>query len=121
VAVIALLASWPAWSSDLAGTINENGEYIPEDKTVATTYKLPDLSAGFAYDVAAGRCRPVLTAEIFDRWTLKSDIGVGESLVFLGVGKRWTSVFEIATEAFVGWEFDEQAVTYGLAVLVIKF
>jgi hypothetical protein len=53
--------------------------------------------------------------------TLKLDAGVGYQRTFVYVGKLWTNIFEISTGAFVGWNFEDKELSYGVGATIIRF
>lgn len=86
------------------GHYTDEGEWIPDNKTIARTYKMPDMSAGLMYDVK--RIRPSLAVEVFDYRTCSMDVVGSEDFIGVGLSKRWTSIFEIKTGIGVGWDFE---------------
>lgn len=117
----------PTKKKDPGGHYNEEGEWIPDNKTIARTYKIPDLSAGFMYDTK--RLRPCLAVELFDKRTCAMDIVGAEDFIGLSISKRWTSIFEIKTGIGAGWDFErgwdhddgEAGWNFFVHVLIIKF
>ena len=122
----------------MPGTFDEYGNYIPENPDIEWTYKIPDISAGFIVDIESSLVQdklenvefltPSLQIELFEFDshipyinTLKLDFGVAYQRAYLYVGKLWTSVFEISTGVFGGWNFADNEPTYGVAISVIKF
>jgi len=122
----------------MPGTFDEYGNYIPENPDIEWTYKIPDISAGFIVDIESSLDQdklenveflsPSLQIELFEFDshipyinTLKLDFGVAYQRAYLYVGKLWTSVFEISTGVFGGWNFADNEPTYGVAISVIKF
>jgi len=109
------------------GHYNEHGEWIPDNKTIARTYKMPDMSAGLNGDLH--RIRPVLAVELIDYRTGCLDIIGGEDMLGLCISKRWTSIFEIKTGVTVFYDFDRgwrkdpdhPGINLGLSFLIIKF
>ena len=122
----------------MPGTFDEDGNYIPENPDIEWTYKIPDISAGFIFDIESTLdgdklekmefISPSLQIELleFDSHipyvnTLKVDFGVAYQRTYLYLGKLWTNVFEISTGVFGGWNFEDNESTYGVAFTVIKF
>ena len=112
----------------LGGHFNDDGEWIPDDPDIELTYKIPDISAGFIFDVKTLELSPSISFELFEFDThipylrrLKFDAGVAYQRGFLYVGKLWTSVFEVSTGGFAGWNWRDNEPTYGVALLIIKF
>ena len=120
------------------GHFDEEGNWIPNNPDIAATYKIPDISAGFLFDIAPavrrekrwwdGMALPAIQIELFE-WntgvdyinTIKFDFGVGYKRVYLYGGKLWTNIFEISTGAFVGWDWGSNDLSYGLGATIIKF
>ena len=140
----------PGWVSDeswvieanegenLPGHFDDEGNYIPDNADVEMTYKIPDISAGFLFDIEpfnradsekfSEMALPAIQIEVveFDSHipylgTIKIDAGVSYKRTYLYVGKLWTSVFEISTGIFGGWNYDTGRPTYGLSFTIIKF
>jgi len=118
----------------------DTGEWIPDDKTIEATYKIPDISAGFLVDFApladSGddlSITPSLQVEVveFDLpidsgllayiRTWKFDIGVGYQRTYGYLGVKLTSIFEISVGPWVGWDWDESRIAFGVGVGIIKF
>ena len=124
--------------SPMPGTFDDDGNYIPENPDSEWTYKIPDISAGFIFDIESSLDQdklervefisPAIQIELFEFDThipyintLKLDLGVAYQRAYLYVGKLWTNVFEISTGVFGGWNFADSEPTYGIAFTVIKF
>lgn len=112
----------------LGGHFNENGKWIPDDPDIEMTYKIPDISAGFIFDANSLTASPSLQIELFEFDTripyvrrLKFDAGVAYQRGFIYVGKLFTSIFEISAGGFVGWNWEDNKLSYGVAVTIIKF
>lgn len=112
----------------LGGHFDEDDKWIPDDEDIVLTYKIPDISAGFIFDARTLEVSPSISIELFEFDThipyvrrLKFDAGVAHQRTFGYVGKLWTSIFEISTGAFIGWNWKEQELSYGAALLIIKF
>ena len=113
----------------LNGHFDEEGNWIPDDATIGWTYQIPDISAGFVFDVHSLDATPSLQIEIveFDipglRWfrTWKFDAGVAYQRVYGYVGPRLTSIFEISVGGWVGWNWEDNALAYGVGFTIIKF
>lgn len=93
---------------------------------VARTYKIPDLHTGLGYDFTEDKLRALLEVELFELKVPKLrylSVGVLGAEQFLGVhlSKRWTSIFEVESGIFCGYDFDTKATTWGISALVIKF
>jgi hypothetical protein len=112
---------------DEGGHWTEEGEWVPDNKTVARTYRVPDMSAGLMYDLK--RVRPNLAVELLDKKTLCVDLVGAEDFLGVGISKRWTSIFEIKTGIGAGWDFErgwgkdegEAGVNFFVHFLIIKF
>ena len=62
--VLVMMFSW-CHGQDLDGSYDSNGVWMPKDKTISQTYKLPDLSTGFL--VSKKTIYSVLGIELYDR------------------------------------------------------
>lgn len=110
------------------GHFDEDGNWIPDNPDIPMTYKIPDIGAGFIFDVRSLDVTPSIQVEILEIDThipyvntLKVDAGVGYQRVFAYVGKLWTSIFEISTGLFAGWNWDDNDVSYGVGCTIIRF
>lgn len=120
------------------GHFDDDGNWIPDNKEIAATYKIPDISAGFIFDLSPigrqekkwwdGMALPSIQIELmeFDSNVpylnkVKFDFGVGYKRVYIYAGKLWTNIFEISTGVFVGWDWDSNDISYGLGATIIKF
>lgn len=113
---------------DLPGRFDDEGNYIPENPDVEMTYKIPDIGAGFLFDFNTMDLTPSLQIELieFDSFipyvgTLKIDAGVAYQRSFIYIGKLWTSIFEISTGGFFGWNWEDGKFSYGVDLTIIKF
>lgn len=122
----------------MPGTFDADGNYIPENPDIAWTYQIPDISAGFIFDINSSLdheklkhvefISPSIQVELFEFdtpipyvKTLKVDFGVAYQRAYLYVGKLWTNIFEISTGVYGGWDFETREPTYGVGFTVIKF
>lgn len=123
---------------NLPGRFDSEGNYIPDNADVAMTYKIPDISAGFLFDVEPFRrsdknkyselALPAIQVELFEfdsripyLGTMKIDAGVSYKRTYIYMGKLWTNIFEISTGIFAGWNYDTGRPTYGFSFTIIKF
>lgn len=113
----------------LGGHFDEDGNWIPDNPSIPWTYQIPDISAGSIFDISTLEVTPTIQVELleFDTplpWpvrTYKLDAGVGYQRVYLYLGPRITSIFEISVGGFVGWNWDEGDLSYGVGFTLIKF
>jgi len=113
----------------LRGHFDEEGNWIPDEPTIEWTYKIPDLSAGSIFDIATLDVTPSIQIELLEfdipflpyLRTWKFDAGVGYQRVYLYGGPLITSIFEISVGGFVGWNFEDRKVSYGVGFTIIKF
>ena len=110
------------------GHFDEEGNWIPNNPDIARTYQIPDIGAGFVFDINSLDLSPSLQLELLEVdtsvpyvGTLKLDFGVAYQRSYLYVGKLWTSIFEISTGGFVGWNWEDNEISYGVAGTIIKF
>lgn len=110
------------------GHFNEDGEWVPDNADIPMTYKIPDIGAGFIFDVNSLDVSPSLQVEILEIntqldyvGTLKLDAGVAYQRAFVYLGKLWTNIFEISTGIFVGWNFEDKDLSYGVGATIIRF
>lgn len=113
----------------LGGHFDEEGNWIPDDPSIAWTYQIPDISAGFIFDANTLDVTPSIQIELieFDTplpWpvkTYKIDAGVGYQRSYIYIGPRITSIFEISVGGFFGYNWDEKDMSYGVGFTLIKF
>ena len=111
------------------GHFDEEGNWIPDDATIEWTYAIPDISAGFIFDVNSLDATPSLQIEIveFDipglkyLRTWKFDAGVGYQRAYGYLGPLLTSIFEISVGGWVGWNWEDNELAYGIGFTIIKF
>jgi hypothetical protein len=109
------------------GTANDGGEYIPETPEVEAILGFPNVYAGMNVVIQPeARFCPTVGIETcsfkvpYLRWFSVQAQG-GTNLVDFYVGKRLVSIFEISVGPWVGWDFDNREVAYGLGATIIKF
>lgn len=113
----------------LGGHFDEEGIWIPDDPTIEWTYKVPDISAGFIFDAHSLDVTPSIQVEVleFDTplpWplrTCKVDLGVAYQRAYGYFGPRITSIFEISVGGFVGWNWKDKDLSYGVGFTLIRF
>lgn len=110
------------------GHFNEDGEWVPDNQEIPLTYKIPDVGAGFIFDAASLDVSPSIQIELLEinthvpyLGTLKLDGGVAYQRAYVYVGKLWTNIFEITTGGFVGWNFEDKELSYGIGATIIRF
>lgn len=110
------------------GHFNEDGEWVPDNPDIPSTYKIPDVGAGFIVDVNSLDISPSLQVELCEVnthldyiGTLKLDLGVAYQRGFVYLGRLWTNIFEISTGLFIGWNFEDEDLSYGVGATIIRF
>lgn len=110
------------------GHFDEEGNWVPDNEEIPSTYKIPDIGAGFIFDANSLDASPSLQIELLEMdtripyiRTLKLDAGVAYQRAFIYVGKLFTSIFEISAGGFVGWNWEDNKLSYGIGVTVIRF
>ena len=93
---------------------------------ISATYSAPDLHAGYVYVFHADRFTPSLAVELYQtKLPLIREtnfvLGMGDQLIYLGVNKVWTSIYEISTGVIVGRDFEDDQWVIGIEAMVIKF
>lgn len=121
----------PGIEGPTGGHFNDEGEWIPDKEEIPATYSMPDISAGLLVDVGNikdVKVSPCLQIELFEidthvpyLGTLKLDAGAAYMRTYIYVGKLWTNIFEISSGLFVGWDFEEKRLSYGIAGTIIRF
>lgn len=110
------------------GHFDENGNWIPDNPDIETTYKIPDIGVGFIFDVNSLDVSPSIQIELLEVdthipyvRTLKLDAGVAYQRAYVYVGRLWTNIFEISTGGFVGWNWKDNELSYGVGFTLIRF
>lgn len=110
------------------GHFDKEGNWVPDNEEIPLTYKVPDISAGFIFDINSLDVSPSLQIELLEvdtsvpyLGTIKFDGGVAYQRGYIYVGKLWTNIFEISTGGFIGWNWEEKDLSYGVAATIIKF
>ena len=109
------------------GEVDEDGVYQPETPEVDAILGFPDVHAGLMVVVQPkSRITPTVQIEALEfkvpyaRW-FSVQAGAGAQLAEVYMGKRLVSVFEITAGGWVGWDFDEDDVAWGVGGTLIKF
>jgi len=109
------------------GGIDEHGVYQPETSEVEAILGFPDIHAGLMGVVQPeGRITPTVQVELFEfklpwlRW-FSVQAGAGAQLAELYLGKRLISVFEVTFGPWLGWDFEEDAIGWGVGGTLIRF
>lgn len=109
------------------GEVDEEGVYQPETPEVDAILGFPDIHAGIMVVVKPeSRITPTVQVEILEfkvpyaRW-FSVQAGAGAQLAEFYVGKRLVSVFEVTAGPYVGWDFEEDDVAWGIGGTLIKF
>lgn len=113
----------------LGGHFDDEGNWIPDDPTIAWTYKIPDISAGFLFDANSLDVTPSIQVELLEfdipflpyLRTWKLDAGVAYQRGYAYLGPRITSIFEISIGGFCGWNWEDNDLSYGVGFTIIKF
>ena len=113
----------------LNGHFDDEGNWVPDDATITWTYCIPDISAGFLFDINSSDLTPGLQIELLEfdlpitkyLRTWKLDGGAAYQRAYIYLGPRITSIFEISVGGFIGWNFDDNQASYGVAATIIKF
>lgn len=109
------------------GEVDDDGVYQPETPEVEAILGFPDVHAGLMVEVKPkSRITPTVQIEALEfkvpyaRW-FSLQGGAGAQLAEVYLGKRLVSVFEITVGPWVGWDFDEHDVAWGVGGTLIKF
>lgn len=105
---------------------DKDGNKIPPPEVLAT-YTFPDIFAGVRAVIGPEpRVTPTVGIELFEvkvpyaRW-FSAQLSAGDQLMEFSFHKRITSIYEITIGPFVGWDFDEHDVAWGIGGSIIKF
>jgi hypothetical protein len=133
-------AAWqfrPGWNQAGVSSIGEedpenpgfdkDGNLIPDNPEIATTYQFPDTTAGYALTMGShSRTTPIIGIEAFEfkvpylRW-FSVQAQAGDQLLGVYVGKRFTSIYEITAGPWWGRDQETNEQSWGLAFTLIKF
>lgn len=118
------------------GQADKNGVYQPETPEAQAALGFPNISAGVAGEVKPkGNITPTVQVEAFRfkvpelRWW-EVQVGAGDNMAEIYLGKRLVSVFEITAGPWAGWDFTNshlegpnflRKVAYGVMFTLIKF
>jgi hypothetical protein len=109
------------------GTTNPDGTYVPETPEVAAILGFPDVHAGMNVVIQSKpRISPTVGIEVCEfkvpclRW-VSVQVQGGTDLADIYIGKRLVSVFEITVGPWIGWDFSENEVCWGVGATLIKF
>ena len=106
---------------------DRDGNLIPENPEILSTYTFPDTTAGYGILVQpASRTTPTLGLELAEfktpylRWFSLQAI-LGDDLVGMYLGKRFTSIYEVTAGLFYGRDQRVNSETWGVAFTLLKF
>lgn len=109
------------------GQVDDKGVYKPETPEAESILGFPNIHAGMAWQIRpVGRVTPTVAVEAcrvkvpYLRWW-ELQLGAGNQLVEASFTKRLVSVFEVTAGPWLGWDFDRQALAWGLCFTLIKF
>lgn len=109
------------------GKIDDKGVYQPETPEVEAALQFPDIHAGMSVVIQPKpRITPTVNVEIVEfkvpvlRW-FSVQVGAGNQLAEIYLGKRLVSVFEITAGPWVGYDFEEHDRSWGVAATLIRF
>jgi hypothetical protein len=109
------------------GGVDEHGVYKPETPEAEALLSFPDVHAGTMVVVQPhARITPIVLVEIceFKLWHLRwfsLQVGAGHQLAEVYLGKRLLAVLEITVGGWVGWDFEEDSVGWGVGGTLIRF
>lgn len=114
-------------ASGIPGTTNPAGTYVPETPEVDAILGFPNVYAGMNVVIRPdARLTPTIGVEAcsfkvpYLRWFSVQAQG-GANLADIYVGKRLVSILEISVGPWIGWDFDNRKVAYGVGGAIIKF
>lgn len=103
-----------------------DGNKIPPPEVLAT-YAFPDITAGIHASIGGNhRITPTVGVELFEakiwkaRW-FSGQIFAGSNVVGFGFYKRWTSIFEVTTGPFIGYDTEDNDTVWGIGGTLTKF
>jgi hypothetical protein len=111
------------------GGVDANGVYEPETAGAKALLFFPSVSAGLAFEVAPeGRMTPTVGLEAFRfklpipyaRWWTVQVQG-GANLADIYLGKLVVPIVDVTVGPWFGWDFDEDAVAWGIGGTIFKF
>lgn len=109
------------------GTVDPSGVYTPEDPAAEGVFSFPAIHAGVALEIQPeSRMTPTIGFEIFRfkvpwaRWWIVQ-AQAGSQLAELYLGKRLVALVDVTLGPWIGWDFEEDAYSWGAAVTMVKF
>lgn len=109
------------------GEVDPHGVYTPEDPAAEAVFSFPAIHAGFALEVQPkSRITPTVGMELFRfkvpwaRWWIVQG-QAGSQLAEIYLGKRLVSIVDVTVGPWVGWDFEEDALSWGAACTMVKF
>ena len=82
---------------------------------------LPDLKAGFDYNIRQSRISPSLTIELYDRSRWCFDFGLTADVLYFSLGWNIVPIVEIAPHLFFGYNVHESTWTWGIGITWVKW
>jgi len=82
---------------------------------------LPDLKAGFDYNIKQSRIAPSLTIELYEKKRFCLDFGLTVDVLYLSLGYNIVPIVEIAPHFFFGYNVHNQEWTFGIGITWIKW
>jgi len=123
-------------STAAPGKVDANGVYQPETPEVNSILGFPNIHAGVVGEIEPkGKISPTVQVEAFRfkvpelRWW-ELQIGAGDQMADIYLGKRLVSVYEVTIGPWAGWDFDEshlqgpnflRKIAWGVGGTLIKF
>lgn len=82
---------------------------------------LPDLKAGFDWNIRQSRISPSLTIELYEKSRWVFDFGLTADVLYFSLGWNIVPIVEIAPHFFVGYNVHESDWTFGIGLTWVKW
>lgn len=87
----------------------------------AFAFHLPDLKAGFDWNVYQSRISPSVSIEIYERSRWVFDFGLTADVLYLSLGWNIVPIVEIAPHFFYGYNVNTKSWTFGIGLTWLKW
>jgi len=82
---------------------------------------LPDLKAGFDWNIRQSRIAPSLTIELYEKRRFCLDFGLTVDTLYVSLGYNIVPIVEIAPHIFFGYNVHTQSWTFGIGITWVKW
>jgi len=103
----------------------EDGRYIPSSPEIERTYSFPDVGSGYVYDAKHNEFGPTIQIELLDKdlpyvRAMTLEVGASQNTGMIVLNKRWTSIWEVKSGLWYGWQFKDHEPAFGVSFTISK-